>query len=193
MIRAVAIAASTGGPTALQKIVPRLPAGFPAAVFVVQHMPPGFTHGLAVRLGELGELPVREAVDGEPVLPGQVLVAPAGRQTWVVRSEGDVKVRVGEAGPVPGAFRPSADVLFYSLAEAYGQEVLAVVLTGMGKDGLKGLARVKEKGGLILAQDEASSVVFGMPRVAIEAGLADLVMGLEEMAAAIVSLVLKKT
>ncbi|MGB9919123.1 MAG: CheB methylesterase domain-containing protein [Moorellales bacterium] len=191
MIRVVGIAASTGGPAALQKIIPRLPAGFPAAVLVVQHMPAGFTRSLAERLASLSALPVREASEGERVAGGEVLVAPAARQMWVVREEGGVKVRLGEEGPLKSIYRPSADVLFTSLAEVYGPEVLAVVLTGMGKDGLVGLARVKEKGGQVLAQDRSSSVVYGMSRAAVDAGLADAVVALEEMAAVIVSRVLK--
>ncbi|MGB9885463.1 MAG: CheB methylesterase domain-containing protein [Moorellales bacterium] len=191
MIRVVGIAASTGGPAALQKIIPRLPAGFPAAVLVVQHMPAGFTRSLAERLASLSALPVREASEGERVAGGEVLVAPAARQMWVVREEGGVKVRLGEEGPLKSIYRPSADVLFTSLAEVYGPEVLAVVLTGMGKDGLVGLARVKEKGGQVLVQDRSSSVVYGMPRAAVDAGLADAVVALEEMAAVIVSRVLK--
>lgn len=191
MIKAVAIATSTGGPAALQQVIPRLPANFPAAVFIVQHMPAGFTKGLADRLNDSSALEVREAVDGDVARAGLVLVAPAGRQMWVTRRRDEVEVRVNVQGPLPSLYRPSADVLFKSVAEVYGAAALAVVLTGMGKDGLVGLRAVKEHGGAVLAQDEATSVVFGMPRAAIEAGLVDAVLPLQEIAKAISARVLK--
>lgn len=191
MIRAVAIATSTGGPAALQRIVPHLPADFPATVLVVQHMPAGFTRGLAKRLDELAALRVREGVDGEMVEPGTVLIAPAGRQMWLVARGDRAQVRVAAEGPMASNYRPSADVMLASVAEVYGAAALAVILTGMGRDGLVGLRAIKARGGAVIAQNEASSVVFGMPKAAIEAGLVDAVLPLEDIPAAIIARVLK--
>jgi len=191
LIEAVAIAASAGGPAALHQVIPRLPDSFPAAVLVVQHMPPGFTRALAQRLDQVSRLPVREAQDLDPVLAGKVLIAPAGRQMWVERRGEGARVRVAQKGPVASLHRPSADVLFASVAAVYGPRALAVVLTGMGRDGLEGLKKIKQEGGRVLAQDQATSAIFGMPRAAIGAGLVDEVLPLPEIAEAIVSLVIK--
>ncbi|HEX9185941.1 MAG TPA: chemotaxis-specific protein-glutamate methyltransferase CheB, partial [Vicinamibacteria bacterium] len=166
----VVIAASTGGPTALQIVVSALPAGFPAAVLVVQHIPRGFTKSLAERLDARSAIPVREARDGEPVLPGAVLVAPAGIHAKVARRHGAVEVLLDEE-PRDALHRPAADVLMAAAAAAYGPRALGVVLTGMGSDGTEGLRVIREKGGLTLAEAEETCVIYGMPKAAIEAGV----------------------
>ena len=184
----VVIAASTGGPTALQTVVGGLPAGFPAAVLVVQHIPRGFTRSLAERLDARSSLPVREARDGETVEPGSVLVAPAGIHSRVVRRGGRVEVALEEE-PRGALHRPSADVLMASTAEVFGPAAVGVVLTGMGSDGTEGLRAIREKGGLTLAESEETSVIYGMPKAAIEAGVVQRVVPLEKVAGEILAAV----
>jgi len=166
----VAIGASTGGPAALQEVIPRLPAGFAGAVVVVQHIPKGFSRSLAERLASRSALPVREATDGEVVAPGVVLVAPAGIHTKVRRRGQVVRVVLDEE-PGSALHRPSVDVLMASVARAYGPRVVGVVLTGMGQDGVAGLRAIKEAGGRTLAESEESCVIYGMPKAAAEAGV----------------------
>lgn len=189
-VEAVTIAASTGGPAALRAVIPELPSGFPAAVVVVQHMPPGFTRVLAQRLQEISELEVKEAEHLDDVVPGRVLIAPAGFNVALRRIGGRVKVEVGGEAVVPSAFRPSADGVMISAAEIYGHCVLGVVLTGMGNDGVRGLAAIKREGGVTLAEDESSCIVFGMPRAAWEAGVVDRMVPLSRMPAVINGIVL---
>jgi two-component system, chemotaxis family, protein-glutamate methylesterase/glutaminase len=184
----VVIAASTGGPAALQTVVGALPAGFPASVLVVQHIPRGFTRSLAERLDARSSLPVREARDGEPVEPGKVLVAPAGIHSRVVRRRGGVEV-VLEEEPRGALHRPSADVLMASTAEVFGAAAVGVVLTGMGSDGTEGLRAIRERGGLTLAESEETSVIYGMPKAAIEAGVVQRVVPLERVAGEILAAV----
>jgi two-component system, chemotaxis family, protein-glutamate methylesterase/glutaminase len=184
----VVIAASTGGPAALQTVVGGLPAGFPAAVLVVQHIPRGFTRSLAERLDARSSLPVREARDGEPVEPGSVLVAPAGIHSRVVRRGGRVEVALEEE-PRGALHRPSADVVMASTAEVFGPAAVGVVLTGMGSDGTEGLRAIREKGGLTLAESEETSVIYGMPKAAIEAGVVQRVVPLEKVAGEILAAV----
>jgi two-component system chemotaxis response regulator CheB len=166
----VAIGASTGGPAALQEVIPRLPRGFAGAVVVVQHIPKGFSRSLAERLAARSALPVREAENGEVVMPGVVLIAPAGIHTKVRRRGSVVRVVLDEE-PSSTLHRPSVDVMMASLARAYGEKVLGVVLTGMGSDGTAGLAAIKEAGGRTLAESEESCVIYGMPKAAVEAGV----------------------
>ncbi|HSD26017.1 MAG TPA: chemotaxis response regulator protein-glutamate methylesterase [Vicinamibacteria bacterium] len=184
----VVIAASTGGPAALQTVVGGLPAGFPAAVLVVQHIPRGFTRSLAERLNARSSLPVREARDGELVGPGSVLVAPAGIHSRVVRRRGRVEVALEEE-PRGALHRPSADVVMGSTAEVFGPASVGVVLTGMGSDGTEGLRAIREKGGLTVAESEATSVIYGMPKAAIEAGVVQRVVPLEKVAGEILAAV----
>jgi two-component system chemotaxis response regulator CheB len=184
----VVLAASTGGPAALQTVVSGLPAGFPAAVLVVQHIPRGFTRSLAERLDARSAIPVREARDGEPVAGGRVLVAPAGIHTKVARREGGVAVVLDEE-PRDALHRPSADVLMASAAETYGPLVLGVVLTGMGADGTEGLRAIRAKGGLTLAESEETCVIYGMPKAAIEAGVVRRAVPLERVAGEILAAV----
>ncbi|MCS7172037.1 MAG: chemotaxis-specific protein-glutamate methyltransferase CheB [Armatimonadetes bacterium] len=173
-VRVVAVAASTGGPAALTVFFSHLPP-LPLPLVVVQHMPPGFTASLARRLHEVGRIRVEEAEDGVAPQPGVAYVAPGGRQL-VVR---DGRWAVVEPEPSE-ILRPSADITFSSLAETYSP-VLGVVLTGMGRDGLEGCRRIKRTGGLVIAQNEETSVVYGMPRAVVEAGLADFVLPLERI------------
>lgn len=176
--RAVAIAASTGGPAALQAIFSRLPADFPAPILVVQHIAKGFVSGLASWLSGASNVRVKVALADEVVLPGIVYLAPDDRHLGVSPMR---RALVSSAAPVDG-FRPSGTFLFESVASAFGAAALGLVLTGMGRDGADGLREVRAKGGRVIAQDEESSVVFGMPRAAVEAGLADEVLALEEIA-----------
>ena len=166
--RAIAIASSTGGPQALATLVRRLPRGLPVPVLVTQHMPPGFTAMLAKHLDSLGGPSCAEAVDGERLRPGHIHVAPGDRH-MIVRA-GPV---IGLTGDPPENYcRPAADPMLRSLSAIYGRNLLAVVLTGMGQDGLRGCQAVTAAGGVTLAQDEASSVVWGMPGAVAKAGLA---------------------
>lgn len=171
-VAVVVIGTSTGGPPALQAIIPRLPQDLPIAVLVVQHMPVGFTRSLAERLHARSPIPVREAEDGELVQPGQVLIAPAGLHMKVRRRAEGVRVVLDEE-PRAALHRPSVDVLMASVAKVYGARVLGVVLTGMGSDGVEGLRAIREAGGRTLAESEESCVIYGMPKAAVEAGVVD--------------------
>jgi two-component system, chemotaxis family, protein-glutamate methylesterase/glutaminase len=177
----VVIGTSTGGPPALQAIIPRLPEGFPSAVLVVQHMPVGFTRSLAERLDSRSVLNVREAEDGEAVAPGSVLVAPAGRHMKVRRRGKEAHVWLDDE-PRSALHRPSIDVLMASVARVYGSKVLGVVLTGMGSDGVIGLRAIREAGGRALAESEETCVIYGMPKAAVEAGVVDESFPLDRMA-----------
>jgi two-component system chemotaxis response regulator CheB len=178
---AVVIATSTGGPPALQVIIPELPKDLGAAVLIVQHMPLGFTRSLAERLDARSPLPVREALDGQLVEPGQVVIAPAGRHMKVRRRGQSIKVVLDDE-PRSALHRPSADVLMASTAKAYGAHVLGVVLTGMGSDGVEGLRAIREAGGRTLAESEESCVIYGMPKAAVEARVVDRSVPLSRMA-----------
>jgi two-component system chemotaxis response regulator CheB len=180
----VLVGVSTGGPSALAELLPALPAGLGVPVLVVQHMPAIFTRLLAERLDRACPLRVREALDGEPLEPGTVLVAPGGRHLAVDRRGGQV-VAACLDDPPEHFCRPAVDVLFRTAAAVYGPGVLAVVLTGMGSDGLAGAQAIVRAGGAVLAQDEASSVVWGMPGAVARAGLAEAVLPLAELAPAI--------
>jgi two-component system chemotaxis response regulator CheB len=178
----VVIGTSTGGPPALQRIIPRLPAPFGATILVVQHMPVGFTRPLAERLDQRSVLPVREAEDGETLVPGLVLVAPAGRHMKVRRRGGQAPRVWLDDEPRSALHRPSVDVLMSSVARAYGARVLGIVLTGMGTDGVEGLRAIREAGGRTLAESEETCVIYGMPKAALEAGVAERAVPLGRMA-----------
>jgi two-component system, chemotaxis family, protein-glutamate methylesterase/glutaminase len=167
---AVLIGTSTGGPAALQAIVPRLPLSLAAPVLIVQHMPLGFTRSLAERLDQKSPLSVREARDGEPLQRGTVLIAPAGRHLKVRRVQGEPRVWL-DYEPLDALHRPSVDVLMQTAARVYGPALLGIILTGMGSDGVEGLRAIRAAGGRTLAQSEDTCVIFGMPKAALEAGV----------------------
>jgi len=177
----VAIGVSTGGPAALHQVLGVLPADFPLPVVIVQHMPPPFTRLLAERLHGAGRLKVAEASQGEVLQPGRVLIAPGDHHMRVVRGSAGVSVALDQSPP-ENSCRPAVDPLFHSVALAYGSRALGVILTGMGQDGLRGAKALKAAGSAILAQDESTSVVWGMPGVVVGAGLADRVIPLPEVA-----------
>lgn len=183
-VRVVAIAASTGGPAALYRLLSDLPRGFDVPILVVQHMSEGFIGGLARWLSDAAPGPVRIARDGDVLVPGVVLLAPDGAHLRVT-ADGTVRL---DAGPPIGGHRPAATALFDSVAEAYGDRALGVVLTGMGRDGVDGLARLRATGAVTLAQDAASSAVFGMPGAAVEAGAVERVLALNDLGPTIAAL-----
>ena len=174
----VAIGTSTGGPNALTALIPRLPADFPVPIVIVQHMPPLFTRLLAERLSGLGRLKVQEGKEGETLRPGQVWIAPGDHHMTVTRKGREFVLGVNEDAP-ENSCRPAVDVLFRSVAQCYGVNVLAVVLTGMGADGTRGSAVIRQAGGQVIVQDEASSVVWGMPGSVVAAQLADQIYPLD--------------
>jgi two-component system chemotaxis response regulator CheB len=180
MARAVAIGISTGGPTALGEIIPQFPAGFPLPILIVQHMPPVFTRLLAERLQASSRLPVHEAVQGMPVEAGHIYIAAGDFHMRLKRNGTNVSLQLDQ-GPQENSCRPAVDVLFRSVNEVYGSSSVAAVLTGMGYDGLRGVEVLKAAGAYIIAQDQASSVVWGMPGAIAQAGLASSVLPLQEI------------
>jgi two-component system chemotaxis response regulator CheB len=185
-VEAVVIGVSTGGPNALAELIPALPADLGVPVLIVQHMPPLFTKILADRLENRSALHVCEAAEGDLVKAGGVWLAPGGHHMLVRRGAGGVHVAITDDEP-ENSCRPAVDPLFRSASDAYDGRVLAVILTGMGHDGLHGCEHVAEAGGAIIVQDQASSVVWGMPGYVARAGLADAVLPLGEVAGAITS------
>jgi two-component system chemotaxis response regulator CheB len=177
--KVIAIGASTGGTEALYSVLTALPADTPGIV-IVQHMPPGFTSSFAQRLDSACNIRVREARDGERILPGHALIAPGDFHMKVVRDGANYLVRVGKAPPV-NRFRPSVDVLFRSCASNIGANSVGVILTGMGYDGAAGMLEMRQAGAATIAQDEASCIVFGMPKEAIARGGVQDVVSLERM------------
>jgi two-component system chemotaxis response regulator CheB len=175
----VAIGTSTGGPVALSRIVPRLPKNFPAPIVIAQHMPTGFTTALAGRLDATSQIDVTEGTNGMTLRAGAAVVAPAGQRARVRRAGKTFALELEDAER--GTLTPSVDALFASLGESCKRGALAVLLTGMGRDGVEGLRVVRAAGGYAVGQDEASCVVYGMPRAAAEAGLIDYVCSLDEL------------
>jgi two-component system chemotaxis response regulator CheB len=176
----IIIGASTGGTEAIREVLTRLPADSPA-VLITQHMPPGFTRSFAQRLDSLCRITVSEATDGERVLPGHAYIAPGDRHLRLARSGANYLIALDDAPPV-NRHRPSVEVLFKSAAQLAGPNVLGVMLTGMGKDGAGAMLEMKQAGAFNLAQDEASCVVFGMPKEAIAAGAVDEVLPVTRIA-----------
>ncbi|MGC8492293.1 MAG: protein-glutamate methylesterase/protein-glutamine glutaminase [Syntrophobacteraceae bacterium] len=177
--KVIAMGASTGGTEALKAVLMQMPANSPGIV-IVQHMPPRFTTTFANRLNELCRIEVREAKDGDSVLPGSALIAPGNFHMGLKRVGGSYYVEVG-TGPLVLHQRPSVDVLFHSVARFAGANALGVIMTGMGKDGAAGMLEMKKAGAFTVAQDEASCVVFGMPKEAIRSGGVDKVVSLQEI------------
>jgi two-component system, chemotaxis family, protein-glutamate methylesterase/glutaminase len=176
--RVFAIASSTGGPQALAQILPALPADFPCPVVIAQHISDGFAGGMAEWLGRLCKLPVRMVAEGDLLQAGVIHISPSERHFSVTPTR---RVALIERGLLD-IYRPSCDVLLSSVAEVFGHQAIGIILTGMGSDGAKGMARIRERGGMTLGQDEASSVIYGMNRVAIESGAVHQVIGVDAIA-----------
>lgn len=179
-IKLVAIGTSTGGPVALQEVLTKLPGNFAYPLLLVQHMPGSFTPAFAQRLNQLCAITVKEAVDGEALIPGTALLAPGGKQMLLESRGGRTCVRVMESDPTL-TYKPSVDITFNSVAKIYPAQTLAIILTGMGADGREGCRTLKGNGSTIWSQDEASCVVYGMPAAVADAGLSDGVLGLSEV------------
>jgi two-component system chemotaxis response regulator CheB len=181
-LKIVTIGVSTGGPDALAKLLPAFPANFPLPVVIVQHMPPIFTELLARRLSSKCALPVREGKPGDVLRPGSIWIAPGDFHMIVVREEDGRLLLQTHQGPRENFCRPSVDVLFRSVAAAYGASALGVILTGMGQDGLKGCEALCAAGASVIVQDEATSIVWGMPGFVARAGLAEKVLPIDQVA-----------
>lgn len=177
----VAIGTSTGGPRALQEVLTKLPADIPAAVLVVQHMPPGFTKSLSARLDSLSNISVKEAEDGDVLKPGWAYVAPGDYHMIVSRFRNDeYRISINKESPVTG-HRPSVNVMMKSVAECGHKNVIAVMMTGMGNDGSEGILQIKKAGGKTIAQDESTCVVYGMPKSAVNVGAIDTIAPLHNI------------
>jgi two-component system chemotaxis response regulator CheB len=185
--KVVAIGASTGGTQALQQLLSALPGNAPGTI-VVQHMPEHFTRAFADRLNQVCEVEVKEAQDGDKVIPGRILIAPGNYHMLLKRSGAMYYVQV-KSGPLVSRHRPSVNVLFKSVARYAGKNAIGVILTGMGGDGAEGLLEMKKNGASTIVQDEASCVVFGMPKVAIELGAVDKIVGLDKIPGQIIKMV----
>ncbi len=180
------IGASTGGPMALQKVIPLLPASFPLPVIIVQHMPVGFTEPFANRLDRSSKIHVKEAEPGDTLAPGNAYIAPGGKQMILERAGGTIRLKIGESSP-DIIFRPCIDLTAASVANVYGGRVLSVILTGMGADGCKGCSLIRNLGGTVWAQNEETCVVYGMPQAVMNAGVASTAIPLEYIAEAILT------
>lgn len=185
----VSIGTSTGGPKALQEIIPKLPKDFPVPIVIAQHMPANFTGPFAERLNQLSQISVKEAEDGELLKNGVVYIAPGRGHMRVKRVRGIETVISISENKEDFIYRPSVDALMASVSEFFPGRSLGVILTGMGNDGVKGLAELKKSGGRIFAQDEETCVVYGMPKAVVDAGIADKVLSIEEMAGEIINAV----
>ena len=181
----VVIGVSTGGPIALMDLLPRFASDFPVPILIVQHMPPVFTKLLAERLATKASIAVGEGRSSDALGPGHAWIAP-GDAHMAVRRDGEAIRLVTHRNPPENSCRPAVDVLFRSVAEVYGPRVLAVVMTGMGRDGLRGCEDIQAAGGQVIVQDELSSVVWGMPGFVARAGIADQVLPLDELGAEII-------
>lgn len=185
----IALGTSTGGPRALQAVIPKLPGDMPCGMVVVQHMPAGFTKSLAERLDSMSQVTVSEAKDKERILPGHVYIAPGNYHMTVTGDRGNWAISLNQDPPL-ASHRPAVDTLFDSVVK-YGGDIVSVILTGMGCDGAAGMKKIKRAGGYIIAESEETTVVYGMPRAVVEAGIADEVLPVGDIAEAIVKNVRK--
>ncbi len=185
----VAIGVSTGGPTALYHIIPKLPKDFPAGIVIIQHMPPGFTKPLADRMNKNSALTVKEAENGDEVVPGLVLVAPGGHHLFLRRDMRKKIIARVDSEPSHYIHIPSIDITFSDVADLYHDAAIGIILTGMGKDGVDGLERIKQNGGRTIAEDESTCVVFGMPEVAIRRGIIDRIAPIHEVAGVLLEMI----
>jgi len=188
--RVVCIGASTGGPRALQLILTHLPVDFPLPILIAQHMPEEFIKIFAARLNTLAPLKVKVAAEGDPLLPGQALIAPAGLQTGLEKKGNKIRIKLSEGSTL---YRPSIDHLFLSVAEVFKGEAISVLLTGMGADGAKGLKRLRMQGAKTIAEAEETCVIYGMPRVAVEMEAVEYIYPLDQIPGIICSLTRKST
>jgi two-component system chemotaxis response regulator CheB len=185
----VAIGSSTGGPRALQEIIPLLPKDFPVPIVIAQHMPQNFTGPFAERLNQLSQITVKEAAAGDQLKPGLVLLAPGGSHMRIERKRSlETVVTLGDSRE-DLIYRPSVDELMLSVSECFPGRALGVILTGMGNDGVRGMIALKKSGGRIFAQNEETCVVYGMPKAVVDAGIADKVLAVEEMVGEIINAV----
>ena len=175
----IAIATSTGGPKALQEVIPKLPYNINGTIVVVQHMPAGFTKSLAIRLNSISRIKVKEGEDNEKLKKGYCYIAPGDFHMNIYQQGNEFFIKLNKEEPISG-LRPSADILMNSVSKLNGINKIGIVLTGMGSDGSKGISQIKNKGGYTMAQDEKTSIVFGMPRSAIDTGNIDLVLPLDK-------------
>lgn len=185
----IALGTSTGGPRALQNVIPLLPADLPCGMVVVQHMPAGFTKSLAERLNGLSKVTVKEAEDNDIIKPGHVYIAP-GNYHMTVKSSGSDRVISLNQDPPLGSHRPAVDIMFDSVVQ-FGRDVVSVILTGMGCDGAAGMKKIKSAGGYVIAESSESCVVYGMPKAVVDSGIADEILPVQQVAGAIVKAVRK--
>jgi two-component system chemotaxis response regulator CheB len=178
--QAVVVGISTGGPEVLHKLIPRIPKQFPIGMAIVQHMPPHFTKSLAERLNNLSKVYVKEAEHGEIFEPGKVLIAPGGKQMTFCNDGPYVRTEISDE-PLNELYRPSADIMMKSASATFRGPLLGLIMTGMGKDGVEGLKCIKSKGGYVIAQDEESCIVYGMPQAALEEGVVDSMVSPEKI------------
>ncbi|PTN34347.1 chemotaxis response regulator protein-glutamate methylesterase [Desulfonatronum sp. SC1] len=182
----VAIGVSTGGPPAIQKVLSKLPANFPACILIAQHMPQAFTGPFAKRLDAVCQIKVKEAEAGDRVQAGMAFVAPGGQHLSIDQKVSRIDLLIGPE-PKEALYKPSANVLIASVAQGVGKRGVGVILTGMGSDGLEGIKQLRQKNGYILAQDDASCVVYGMPKAIVDAGLADEILDIDDIAQGIMN------
>ena len=182
-LQAAVVGISTGGPEALHKLIPTIPEHFPIGMAIVQHMPPHFTRSLAERLNNISKVYIKEAEQGDIIEPGKVLIAPGGKHMTFYGDGSYVAAKISDE-PLNALYRPSADIMMKSAASTFHGPLLGVIMTGMGKDGVEGLKCIKSKGGYVIAQDEESCIVYGMPAAALEEGLVDSMVSLENISLA---------
>lgn len=183
----VVIGTSTGGPKALQKVIPALPKNFPCGILIVQHMPAGFTKSLADRLNEISQISVKEAENNDIIEAGHAYICPGNYHMTVEKSGMGRSIALNQDPPI-GTLRPAADILFKSAAK-FGPDVVSVILTGIGNDGAEGMTEIKKTGGIVIAEHESTTVVYGMPKSVINLGLADQIKPLQDIAQTIVEAV----